>query len=78
MVRFVLRRLGRPSLESCVGYRVDAPDGRPGVLERVERDAAGGTLLVVRRGRLLRRRVVVPAAELAAVDSAGRCLRLRG
>jgi hypothetical protein len=53
-------------LEHCDGFRVDAPQGRLGFVEKVI-EGEDGPLLKVRAGRLGHRILLVPAADAAFV-----------
>lgn len=55
-------------LAHCEGYRVDAADGRLGLVDEIRPGTFGaGPLLAVRAGRLGRRLLLVPASEVAFI-----------
>ena len=55
-------------LAHCEGYRVDSEIGRIGLVEEVCSTPTGHPdLLVLRAGRFVRRRLLVPAEEVMAV-----------
>ena len=56
------RWLGR-----CVGFRVDGPGGRLGVVSRV-RDEPGGARSLVVRSRIGRRGREIPAADIVDIN----------
>jgi hypothetical protein len=65
---------------ACVGYDCFAEDGRTGLVEQVRLGCdANVTVLVLRVRRLgRRRRLVVPAGAVIAVDARARLVLLRG